>query len=184
MMIDPWAGRVAGVRSTPRAPRVHPHLARLLAALLAAAVPLCSTWALDMLAPGSDARACDSMLTPGVRQACVESRSTMSLESAPRSPTSAVLDGARAAAPPARVDQATAPSPSASAAGSSPSSSMEAAIDEYLASFGKPPRAAVRALLDPSDENVAALLAEQRRQESRAAQVAARLTRLRQHETP
>jgi hypothetical protein len=60
---------------------------------------------------------------------------------------------------------------------------MDAAIDAYLAAYGKPPRAAVRALLDPSDENVAALLAEQSRQELRAARVAARLTRLRERQS-
>ena len=61
---------------------------------------------------------------------------------------------------------------------------METRIDEFLASFGKPPREAVRALLDPSDDNIRAYLAQQDKTLALASYVAARMTALKQDENP
>jgi hypothetical protein len=55
---------------------------------------------------------------------------------------------------------------------------MESQIDAYLASYGKPPREAVRALLEPSDENIRSFLAQQEKTLSLAGYVAARMTSL------
>jgi len=54
----------------------------------------------------------------------------------------------------------------------------EAQIDAFLQQYGKPPRQAVRALLDPSDENIAAWLRAERRIISVAGYVAQRMTEL------
>jgi hypothetical protein len=54
----------------------------------------------------------------------------------------------------------------------------EREVDEFLAQYGKPPRSAVRALLDPSDENIAAMQAEQVHREIVAAYIAQRLTEM------
>ena len=54
----------------------------------------------------------------------------------------------------------------------------EAQINEYLAEYGKPPREAVRALLDPSDKNIAAWIRKQRQVISIASYVAARMTEM------
>lgn len=56
---------------------------------------------------------------------------------------------------------------------------MEAKVDAYLASYGKPPREAVRALLDPTEENIRAYLQAQQQTLSIAAYVAARMSALR-----
>ena len=55
---------------------------------------------------------------------------------------------------------------------------LEARVDAFLAAYGKPPREAVRALLDPSDAHIRAYL--QKRQETLAvaAYVASRMTAL------
>jgi hypothetical protein len=57
---------------------------------------------------------------------------------------------------------------------------LERAVDAYLANFGKPPREAVRALLDPSDRNIELWAQEQRRTLAIAAFAAARLTAIQQ----
>ncbi len=166
-MSEPSAGRVPALRAVGAA-RLHAAVSSAIAlgaAMILATVRVPQAVALDMLTPGSDAEACSSMLVPGARRGCA------ALDEAARTDiTAPVRRAASAAAAPA----------SATGSADSAESSIEAAIDAYLAGYGKPPRAAVRALLDPSDANVAALLAEQVRQEARAAQVAARLTRLRQ----
>lgn len=54
----------------------------------------------------------------------------------------------------------------------------EEQVDRYLADYGKPPREAVRALLDPTDANIAAWAVRQRQTMAVAAYVAARLTEL------
>lgn len=61
---------------------------------------------------------------------------------------------------------------------------LEARVDAYLANFGKPPRAAVRALLEPSDENIRAFVTDQENTLSLAAYVAARMTALRSRAAP
>jgi len=63
-------------------------------------------------------------------------------------------------------------------------SQMETQIDAFLASFGKPPREAVRALLDPSDDNIRAYLAQQDKTLAVASYVAARMTALKQDGSP
>ena len=57
----------------------------------------------------------------------------------------------------------------------------EARVEAFLQQYGKPPREAVRALLDPTDENIAAWLRVQRRTVSIAAYVAGRMTELQGH---
>jgi hypothetical protein len=59
-----------------------------------------------------------------------------------------------------------------------PWSVSEAQIDEYLAQYGKPPREAVRALLDPSDRNIAAWLRKQHEIIATASYVASRMTEI------
>jgi hypothetical protein len=54
----------------------------------------------------------------------------------------------------------------------------EAQVTEYLAQYGKPPREAVRALLDPTDANIAAWLRKQRQVISIASYVAHRMTEM------
>jgi hypothetical protein len=54
----------------------------------------------------------------------------------------------------------------------------EAQVDAFLQQWGKPPREAVRALLDPSDENILAWIGSQRSTLSVARYVATRMTEL------
>lgn len=54
----------------------------------------------------------------------------------------------------------------------------EAQVTEFLAEYGKPPREAVRALLDPSDNNIAAWIRKQRQVTSIASYVAKRMTEM------
>jgi len=62
-----------------------------------------------------------------------------------------------------------------------PKSITEAQVTEYLAQYGKPPREAVRALLDPTDANIAAWLRKQRQVVSIASYVASRMTEMQLH---
>jgi hypothetical protein len=57
-----------------------------------------------------------------------------------------------------------------------PRDPLEREIDSFLSSYGKPPREAVRALLDPSDAHIAAMLAKQQETLAIAAYVANRMT--------
>ena len=59
-----------------------------------------------------------------------------------------------------------------------PPSITEDQVNEYLAHYGKPPREAIRALLDPSDKNIAAWIRHQRQVVSTASYVAARMTQM------
>lgn len=68
--------------------------------------------------------------------------------------------------------------------GVSDAANIDARIDAFLASYGKPPRSAVRALLEPTDDNIRELLAEQERTLSLAAYVAARMTSLKRAQDP
>jgi hypothetical protein len=54
----------------------------------------------------------------------------------------------------------------------------EAQVDAFLQQYGKPPREAVRALLDPTDENILAWLHARRRTLDNARFVAERMTAL------
>lgn len=54
----------------------------------------------------------------------------------------------------------------------------DAQVTEYLAQYGKPPREAVRALLDPSDTNIAAWIRKERQLVSVAGYLASRMTEL------
>jgi len=142
------------------------------------AVPAALAWSLlipftaaavaDALHPGSDAPACGA-LRPGATAACP----------------------ARAADPPGTVATpfpgvtARSPAPPPGERREAPvraelpiDRGIERDIDDFLLQYGKPPRSAVRALLDPSDENIAALRAEQARRETVAAYVAQRLTEI------
>lgn len=54
----------------------------------------------------------------------------------------------------------------------------EEQIRDYLSQYGKPPREAVRALLEPSDSNIAAWIRKQRQLISLASYVASRMTEM------
>ncbi len=72
-------------------------------------------------------------------------------------------------------------SPVAAARQASPASSKhgtEEEIDTWLANHGKPSREAARAILDPSDENIAAMARRVRQDAAIAAYVAQRMTTL------
>ena len=55
---------------------------------------------------------------------------------------------------------------------------LEARVDEYLRQYGKPPREAVRALLDPSDRNIERYLMKQQQMLAVVSYVAARMSSL------
>lgn len=61
-----------------------------------------------------------------------------------------------------------------------PSGPTEAEIDAYIANHGKPSRESARALLDPTDENIAAMARSIRQQAAVASYVASRMTNLQQ----
>ena len=61
---------------------------------------------------------------------------------------------------------------------------LEARVDDFLAAFGKPPREAARALLEPTDENIAAMLRKEDERLAIAAYVGQRMTALRNRPTP
>lgn len=61
---------------------------------------------------------------------------------------------------------------------------LDAEISAFLAGYGKPPREAVRALLDPTDDNIRAWIRAQRKTLSVAAYVAQRMTALQQENSP
>jgi hypothetical protein len=98
----------------------------------------------DPLTPGSDAPVCQNMLVPGGMRPCGRGEEPAELSA----PATLLNHDARAlptapAAPPGLPEQA------------APASAVtEAEVDAYLASYGKPPREAVRAILDPSDEHI------------------------------
>lgn len=77
------------------------------------------------------------------------------------------------------------PPPSPAASGNPPGArlahggELEERVDRYLADYGKPPREAIRALLDPSEANVRAWLMHEVETLARARQLAARFARMR-----
>ncbi len=85
---------------------------------------------------------------------------------------------ARAAPAAARATPAPVPAPMAVAA--DPAAPSDADIDRYIASHGKPPREVARALLDPSDANIAAMMRRLQRDQAIAAYVGQRMTELAQ----
>lgn len=129
---------------------------RILAAGLVALAAGASAAAVapgDALRPGADVSDCRSALHAGP---------TNCPEAEPSSVRGATPDAADTA-------QAT---PSDGELG------LEAQVDAYLASYGKPPREAVRALLDPSETNIRALVRKQEETLAVAAYVAERMTQL------
>jgi len=112
------------------------------------------------LTPGSDAPACRNMLTPGSAHACSQERSRPAVERYGIPPQARGITASADRGEPA----------------SDPVSEKD--VDDFLASYGKPPRSAVRALLDPTDGNIAAMRVDQSRREIVAAYVAQRLTEL------
>lgn len=61
-----------------------------------------------------------------------------------------------------------------------PKGVAEADVDAYLQNYGKPTREAARAMLDPTDENIAAMARSIRQQTATASYVAGRMTNLQQ----
>lgn len=70
--------------------------------------------------------------------------------------------------------------PGQGAAAMRPLGASEAQLEDFLAHYGKPPREAVRALLEPSDDNIAALVRQQERTLTTAAYIAERMSQLQQ----
>jgi hypothetical protein len=105
------------------------------------------------LEPGADLSDCRSALRPG-------------------------LSNCAGPEPVARQETAdpTLPTPASTAA-------LEREVDEFLADYGKPPREAVRALLEPSEAHIRALLRKQEETLAVAAYVAARMTALQKRES-
>jgi len=106
------------------------------------------------LRPGAQMNDCRSALRPGPTN-CGELPANPAGSSTAKDPGSALL-----AAPPGTVPE------------------IEAQIDAALAGYGKPPREAIRALLDPSESNIRALLRKQEETLAVAAFVAARMTQM------
>jgi hypothetical protein len=71
---------------------------------------------------------------------------------------------------------------SAPASGTGTADPIESRVDAFLADYGKPPREAVRALLEPSDANIRAYLEKQQETVAMAAYVAARMTAMQARE--
>jgi len=61
-----------------------------------------------------------------------------------------------------------------------PASGLEAEVDRFLAGYGKPSREVARALLDPTDDHVRAMLRSEEQRLAVAAYVGSRLTELRE----
>ena len=123
----------------------------------------------DPLQPGSDAPECMNLLRPGSMLPCPEDHD------APKAP-STLPQAPRMDAPPVVRPLSEISQPpdeglrDASVSGARhPSVSIggvtEQEVDHYLANWGKPPREAVRALLNPTDENVRALVDRHKRDE-------------------
>ena len=153
-------------------PRALPVLSTVLAL---AALGAGGVRASNTLRPGSDATACRNMLLPGSMQRCSGDASALTDPvvlpdgQAPRfeaGAASAALDAGRV---PVQRD------PAPAALYTEPD---ERDVDQYLAEYGKPPRSAVRALLNPTDGNIAAMRSDQLRREIVAAYVAQRLTQI------
>ncbi len=137
---------------------------------------LFGTWCLQAnaspLSVGSDAPACNNMLRPGMMAKCEEKSvaNAVPVSTPTANPALSIPNSTNIAT---KLDRAL-PLGGVS----------EAMVDEYLASYGKPPREAVRALMNPTDENIAAMaIAEQKRQVI-AGYVAQRWTEYQQGQSP
>ena len=122
------------------------------------------------LTPGSDAPVCRNKLVPGEMRACsarIEESATA--EQSDRSASSFTNAPARGSGHPI-------PSPPSSKVTKPMIGGVsDDDIQAFLANHGKPPIEAVRALLNPTDENIRALVAQKKRQLLIAAYVAERL---------
>jgi hypothetical protein len=139
----------------------------LVVAILALAP---ATWA-DTLRPGSDAEPCENMLDPGPMQRCRAPRPMMP---APTVATPTQNKPVAAPSRPASAEEQLSHEPLVIGGVS------ETDIDAYLAAYGKPPREAVRALLNPTDENILAMHHAQQRQLVTGVYVAERAAALQQ----
>jgi hypothetical protein len=122
----------------------------------------------EPLQAGSDANACENMLAPGPMELCHRAQSALPAVPAVLTP---------------KLPKPSAPEPLSLALPSEthpPNKSLpiggvsEEDIDTFLANHGKPPREAVRALLNPTDANIRAMSAAQTRQIVNAVYVAER----------
>jgi hypothetical protein len=135
----------------------------------------------DPLQPGSDAPDCMNVLRPGGMLPCPEHHDAPKAPSAPPqsprmiAPPPVVPPLPESNQPPDDGRRDASPSgarhPSVSIGGIT-----EKEVDDYLASWGKPPREAVRALLNPTDENVRALVDRHKRDEVVRNYMAERMT--------
>jgi len=146
------------VRSPFRARRTMSNVPHFVAVVACACAPSMATRAHaadgppNALRPGADLADCRSALRTGPT-ACTDGPATADTAA-----------GEEGGAPSHPVDLAVPP--------------LEAQVDAFLASFGKPPREAIRALLDPSDAHILAMARKQDETLAIAAYVAARMTQL------
>ena len=121
----------------------------------------------DSLSPGSDAPPCNNMLLPGSIVRCQPQPAT----------------------PEPVTPQPHQPAEDKSLLETRPTQRLpiggvtEEAVDDYLAHYGKPPREAVRALINPTDDNIAAMAAREKQRQIVAAYVAQRWNELQQRES-
>jgi hypothetical protein len=116
----------------------------------------------DVLRPGAQVVDCDSALRIGTSR-CAQLAATEAIP--PPLPTTTTNEPPVSAAPPAHP--------------AAPPPAPEAAVDEFLAVYGKPSREAARALIDPTDENIAAMVRKEDERIAIAAYVGRRMTELR-----
>ncbi len=120
----------------------------------------------DSLSPGSDAPPCLNYVEPGPMVRC----------DAPTTVPS--VDPPRQEAPALPRSETMPRPPTAAGVQNAVGGVSEAEVDAFLANYGKPPREAVRALLNPSDENIRALEAKHQRDEVVRSYMAERWTRI------
>jgi thiol-disulfide isomerase/thioredoxin len=140
----------------------------LAASLTAAVIAFAPDGWAEPLQAGSDANACENMLAPGLMEPCRQASSAP-----PAAPTALApkLSNPPASEPLSLAPSSETPPPIKSLPIGGVS---EEDIDAFLANHGKPPREAVRALLNPTDANIRAMSAAQTRQIVNAVYVAER----------
>ncbi len=148
--LPPPMARIAATSCPHLRGQAHPVRYRCVAAAVCLLAMRAPSWGADALAPGADLSDCRSALRPGPT-ICSD------------------IDGPQAGAAADAMTGRTGPRQTPG---------LEDRVDAYLASYGKPPREAVRALLDPSEENIRAYLRKQDETLAIAAYVAARMTAL------
>lgn len=133
-----------------------------ISGLLLAAVSS-GAYAEDMLAPGASKLECGiSMLDPGLIKPCNQAPR-------PKTPPAREATTPRAEAPKTNAQPVAMPAKKRD---------LEAEIEEYRKNYGKPPAEAIRAMLNPTDENIQALVEYNQRREALARYMSQRMTEI------